>query len=123
MMKQTILGIAVVLPISGCKSINEAAIKTAEGLQGAMQNAHNFANSLQSTNSVRGRVRLRDGQTLTCFDGIPGGYIGSQDMTSPADASYDSLTGKLPVKTAAIPVVVMTEAGTVIAINLPPKAC
>lgn len=102
-----------VLPLAGCESVNEAAGKAAEAFQGAMQGAKDAAGQLQTGYTVRGRVRLRDGQTLTCFNGLNAGYLGSPMLASPGDATVDPRTGRATLKTAAIPAVVMTQQNTV----------
>lgn len=63
--------------------------------------------------TVRGRVRVQDGQWLTCFDGIKTGYLGASDMARPGDATTDPATGRMKVSTAAIPTVIMTRGGVV----------
>ncbi len=59
--------------------------KGAEGAQqaqGGLEGAHTAVN----TNKIRGRVALQKNQTLTCFEGVPAGYIGPANMTSPTQA-------------------------------------
>ncbi|MBS0433965.1 MAG: hypothetical protein H6933_21450 [Burkholderiaceae bacterium] len=102
------------LSLAACESLNDAASKAAENFQSAMQGAHDASGKLQTGYTVRGRVLLRDGQTLTCFNGITTGYLGSPTMASPGEGSYDPRTGKATLKTAAIPTVVMTQNNTVI---------
>lgn len=108
------LALPLLLSLGACQSLNDAASKAAEGFQSAMQAAHEGVNSLQTTHTVRGRVRLYGGQTLTCFNGITTGYLGSPTMTSPGEGGYDPRTGVATLKTAAIPTVVMTENHTLI---------
>lgn len=115
-MKHFTAGISMALVLSGCQSMNDVASKAAEGMQAAFQGAHEFNETLKASNthSVRGRVTLRDGQTLTCFNGIQTGYLGPRNMTSPGQGNYDPRTGTVTLSTAAIPLVVMTKTGTVI---------
>ena len=82
------------LSLAACESLNDAASKAAENFQSAMQGAHDASGKLQTGYTVRGRVLLRDGQTLTCFNGITTGYLGSPTMASPGEGSYDPRTGK-----------------------------
>ncbi len=65
------------------------------------------------TYTVRGRVQVKDGQWLTCFDGITTGYLGAADLARPGDAKLDPASGQVSVTTAAIPAVIMTADGTV----------
>lgn len=58
---------------------------------------------------VRGRLRVQDGQWLTCFDGIKTGYLGAYDMARPGDAKVDPATGRMKVTTGAIPSIIMTR--------------
>ena len=83
------------LPLAGCESLHEAGSQAAESFQSALQGAHDANASLQALPVVRGRVRLRDGQTLTCFNGIRAGYLGSPTMASPGEGSYDPRTGQI----------------------------
>lgn len=98
------------------ESINEGTSKAAEGIQQGLQDAHdaNEAARAAHTHTVRGRVPLRDGRTLTCFQGIQAGYLGPPDLAAPGQATYDPKTGRATLQTAAIPAIVMTRNGTVI---------
>jgi len=109
--KKFIAVTVVICCITGCQTMSEGA----NDFSTAMQKAHDFADGLGTKNTVRGRVSLQNGGTLTCFSGIKSGYLGSPTMDSPADSHYDAKSGQLNVKTAAIPVMVMTANGTVIA--------
>jgi len=71
----------------------------------------------ENTYTVRGRVLLKDGQTLTCFAGIQSGYLGAPNLAAPGGATQDPNTGRITASTAAIPAVVMTQNGTVIPNN------
>lgn len=56
--------------------------ETAQQAQGSIEGAHAAVNN----NQVRGRVALQNNQTLTCFVGVPAGYIGPKNMTSPTQS-------------------------------------
>lgn len=61
---------------------------------------------------VRGRVQLADGKVLTCFFDVRVGYIGPPDMQSPAYNVRDPRTGRIAVRTGAIPTVVWLPPAT-----------
>lgn len=61
---------------------------------------------------VRGRVLLSDGKVLTCFVNVRAGYIGPPDMQSPAYNVRDPRTGRIVVRTGAIPTVVWLPPAT-----------
>lgn len=84
-----------------------AAPAHAQGVLGKLKKA------VTKEYTVRGRVRVQDGQWLTCFDGIKTGYLGAHDMARPGDATTDPATGRTKVTTAAIPTVIMTRGGVV----------
>ncbi|MBK7832046.1 MAG: hypothetical protein IPJ56_06800 [Gemmatimonadetes bacterium] len=79
--------------------------------QGLMDKLKKAAKGKEYT--VRGRLRVRDGQWLTCFDGIKTGYLGAADLSGPAVSKSDPATGRVSVSTAAIPTIVMTRNGVV----------
>ena len=79
--------------------------------QGLMDKLKKAAQGKEYT--VRGRLRVQDGQWLTCFDGIKTGYLGAHDLARPGDATVDPATGRMRVSTAAIPTVIMTRNGIV----------
>lgn len=83
---------------------------SAEG-QGLVDKLKKAAKGKEYT--VRGRLRVRDGQWLTCFDGIKTGYLGAADLAGPAVSKVDPATGRATVSTAAIPAIVMTRNGVV----------
>jgi hypothetical protein len=58
---------------------------------------------------VRGRVLLADGKVLTCFVDVKVGYLGPPDITSPAYNVSDPRSGRIVVRTAAIPTMVWLE--------------
>ncbi len=62
---------------------------------------------------VRGRVQLSDGRTLSCFVGIKSGYIGPPDMTGPSYNVTDPASGRVSVRTGAIPTMIMLPPATV----------
>lgn len=84
--------------------------ESAEG-QGLMDKLKKAAKGKEYT--VRGRLRVRDGQWLTCFDGIKAGYLGAADLSGPAVSRTDPATGRVSMSTAAIPTIVMTRNGVV----------
>lgn len=63
--------------------------------------------------TLRGRVELQDGRTLTCFEGVKTGYIGPPDLAAPGYTVKDPATGVLSVRTAAIPAIIMLKPATV----------
>ena len=99
--------VLVVLALAGSAQPAEA--------QGLIDKLKKAAQGKEYT--VRGRLRVQDGQWLTCFDGIKTGYLGAHDLARPGDATVDPATGKMKVSTAAIPTVIMTRNGTVTSNN------
>lgn len=79
--------------------------------QGLMDKLKKAAKGKEYT--VRGRLRVQDGQWLTCFDGIKVGYLGAADLSGPAISKVDPATGRTSVSTAAIPSIIMTRNGVV----------
>jgi hypothetical protein len=79
--------------------------------QGVMDRLKKAARGREYT--VRGRLRVQDGQWLSCFDGIKVGYLGPADLAGPAVSRVDPSTGRTTVYTAAIPTIIMTRNGVV----------
>lgn len=119
MAKCVACGAAAAVILLGCQSINEAASQAAEDVKTGLQSVHDSNDALKAGNTytVRGRVSLRDGQTLTCFDGIQTGYLGPRDLARPGDGSFDPRTGTISLRTAAMPATVLTRSGTFIQNN------
>ncbi|MGE0385407.1 MAG: hypothetical protein AB7Q97_11795 [Gammaproteobacteria bacterium] len=88
-----------------------AALAADAGAAGLLDSLRNLATPAEYV--VRGRLQTRDGQWLTCFDGIQAGYLGRSDMARPGDARVEPATGRMQLSTAAIPAVVMTREGVV----------
>jgi hypothetical protein len=94
------------LPIVAIALLAAPAVH-AQGILGKLKKA------VTKEYTVRGRVRVHDGQWLTCFDGIKTGYLGAADMSRPGDAKTDPATGRMQVSTAAIPAIIRTRQGIV----------
>jgi hypothetical protein len=96
--------LVVALALSVCATPDVAH---AQGVLGRLKQA------VTREYTVRGRLRLHDGQWLTCFTDIKTGYLGPADLARPGNATTDPRTGRTQVTTAAIPTVIRTRRGVV----------
>lgn len=66
------------------KGIDDAVKTGTQGTQGAVDTINQTHAAVNGT--VRGRVALQSGKTVTCFNGITACYLGPANMTSPGQS-------------------------------------
>ncbi|MCC6930385.1 MAG: hypothetical protein IT359_15475 [Gemmatimonadaceae bacterium] len=99
---------ALRLAVSAVALVTLAESAQGQGLMDKLKKA-----AKGKTYTVRGRLRVQDGQWLTCFEGIKTGYLGPANLSSPAISTTDPTSGRVSVRTAAIPTIIMTQSGVV----------